>query len=73
MLVLVDERPPCFTESAWALFLSGVQGEAMGDKAMRRRLERGWMPRYCECCTPEHRACMKAAGKCEPQKGYEHG
>lgn len=73
MVVLADECPPCFTAEAWQTFLRGVQLEAIGDKAMRRRLERGWMPRYCESCTPEHRAAMSAAGRCEPLKGFEHG
>lgn len=73
MVVLVDDRPACFSAPAWELFLTGVQTEAMGDKAMRKRLERGWMPRYCESCTPEHRAAMSAAGRCEPLKGFEHG
>lgn len=73
MVVLADECPPCFTDDSWALFLTGVRAEAMDDKAMRRRLERGYMPRYCESCTPEHRARMQAAQKCEPQRGFEHG
>ena len=73
MVVLAEERPACFRQDAWELFLTGVQAEAMGDKAMRRRLERGWMPRYCESCTPEHRAVMAAAGQCQPLPGFEHG
>lgn len=70
MVVLMDEVPACFTDQTWALFLSGVRDEAMGDKAMRRRLERGWLPRYCADCTPEHRAAMALLGKCEPLDGY---
>lgn len=73
MVVLADERPACFDAPGWQRFLRGVQKEAMGDSAMRRRLERGWMPRYCESCTPEHRAAMVLAGLCEPQRGFEHG
>lgn len=72
MVVLADDRPACFSREAWALYLTGVQGEAMGDKAMRRRLERGWMPRYCESCTAKHRAAMAAAQLCHPLKGFEH-
>lgn len=73
MAVLLDECPPCFSAPAWAEFLRGVQAEAMGDQAMRRRLERGWMPRYCESCTAQHRATMTAATRCHPIKGFEHG
>jgi hypothetical protein len=71
MLVLQDERPACFSTQSWAEYLGGVRDEAMSDEALRRRLERGVMPLYCESCRVEYRVAMEAQKRCEPLKGFE--
>ncbi|CAB4158355.1 hypothetical protein UFOVP703_3 [uncultured Caudovirales phage] len=71
MLVLQEERPACFTGQSWGEYLGGVRDEARDNEALRRRLERGAMPVYCESCLPEYRVSMEKQGRCEPLKGYE--
>lgn len=68
MLVLQDESPPCFEGDLWSGYLLAVRAEAATDDALRRRLERGGLPRYCADCKAEHQAAMELQGRCFPQK-----
>lgn len=67
LAVLLTKRPACFTERSWGLYLDGVRGDVFVDKTVRRSMERGDMPRYCEDCSPSHKKQMEAAARCFPQ------
>lgn len=70
-VVLLDERPACFSDESWAEYLTAVHGVAMADPALRKRLERGGMPEYCADCTQAHRQAMERDSSCWPLKGFE--
>lgn len=71
LTVLLDEQPACFDKRSWPIYLRAVRDEAMHDAALRRRMERGGAPTYCEACQPDHRKAMHQAGRCTPLKGFE--
>lgn len=59
-------RPACMGPVAWNAYLDGVRTEAIGDPALRRLLERGYMPNYCTGCTNAYANEMLAQNRCFP-------
>lgn len=71
MQVLLQRQPECFDASQWRLYLGGVRDQAMGDRTLRKDLERGGMPDFCADCTPERRRAMVRENRCQLEKNND--
>lgn len=69
---LLLRRPACFDSHQWATYLDGVRREiatARATSSLRKQLERGGMPPYCDVCEASYRDAMQRQERCQPQLG----
>lgn len=67
---LLERKPACMAVATWEIYVLGVRAEAVGDKTVRKALERGGMPNFCVGCTADYRARMQAANRCAPPANH---